>query len=92
LLVPQSDGPDLRAVCVDWSDDSRTVYYLAVDAEQASIWAVPVTGGPPRLLVRFDDPTREWHRFGFAARHGRFWMTVGGRQSDVWAAEVEQRR
>jgi Tol biopolymer transport system component len=89
-LVPRKEhSADPRAVYVDWSDDSRTVYYLAVDpAEQTSVWAVPVAGGEPRLMVRFDDPTREWHRFGFAARHGRFWFTVGDRQSDVWAAEV----
>jgi len=90
VLVPRTHGPEPRAIYVDWSDDSRTVYYLAVDpAERASIWGVPVAGGTPTLMMRFDDPTREWHRFGFAARHGRFWMTVGDRQSDVWAAEVE---
>jgi hypothetical protein len=42
-------------------------------------------------MVRFDDPTREWHRFAFVARGGRFYFNVGDRQSDVWAAEVEQR-
>ena len=66
------------------------VYLPAVDpAGQASIWSVAVTGGPPSLMVRFDDPTREWHRFGFVAHGGRFYFTVGDRQSDVWAAEVE---
>jgi hypothetical protein len=25
---------------------------------QTGIWAVPVEGVPPRLLVTFDDPTR----------------------------------
>jgi hypothetical protein len=66
VLVPGSDGgTDPRAVYVDWSDDGRTVYYLAVDpAERASILAVPLAGGAPRLMVRFDDPTREWHEAG----------------------------
>lgn len=82
-----------RALYVSWSEDGRTLYYLAVDpAEQASVWAVGRTGGPPRLLVRFDDPAREWHRFGFLARGRRFYFTVGVRQSDVWAAEVEPAR
>jgi hypothetical protein len=93
VLVPRSDGPEPRALYVDWSDDSETIYYLAVDpAERASIWGVPVAGGTPRLMVRFDDPTREWHRFGFAAGHGRLWFTVGDCQSDVWAAEVQAGR
>jgi serine/threonine-protein kinase len=90
-LVPRGDTGAPLAVYVDWSEDGRTVYYLAVDpAEQATIWSVPVGGGTPRLLVRFDDPTREWHRFGFKARRGRFYFTVGDRQSDVWMAETEQ--
>lgn len=94
VLVPVRPGSsDPRAAYVGWSDDSRTLYYLAVDpAEQASIWAVSVTGGTPRLMVRFDDPTREWHRFGFLVRGGRFWFTVGDRQSDLWAAEIETGR
>ena len=94
VLVPHSDtSSEPRAAYVDWSPDSRTVYYLAVDPkDRASIWSVSVSGGAPRLMVRFDDPVREWHRFGFAARRGRFYFTVGDRQSDVWAAEVDSPR
>ena len=89
-LVPRGDGAAPRALYVDWSEDGRTVYYLALDpAEQATIWSVPVSGGSPKLLVRFDDPTREWHRIGFKAQLGRFYFTVGDRQSDIWMAESE---
>jgi Tol biopolymer transport system component len=88
-LVPMGDVAGPRALYVDWSDDGRTIYYLALDpAERATIWSVPLTGGAPELLVRFDDPTREWHRFGFKVRRGRFYFTVGDRQSDVWMAEA----
>jgi eukaryotic-like serine/threonine-protein kinase len=73
----------------DWSSDGRTIYYLAMDSVgRASIWSVPRAGGPPRLEVEFDDPTRQWHRYGFLVRGGRFYFTLGDRQSDVWAAEV----
>jgi hypothetical protein len=90
-LVPRGEGGAPQAVYVDWSEDGRTLYYLAVDpAERTTIWSVPVSGGTPQLLVRFDDPTREWHRFGFKARRGRFYFTVGDRQSDVWIAEAEE--
>jgi len=90
VVVPSGEGGAPRAVYVDWSDDGRTIYYLAVDpAERTTIWSVPAAGGAPRLLVRFDDPQREWHRFGFKARRGRLYFTVGDRQSDVWVAEVE---
>jgi eukaryotic-like serine/threonine-protein kinase len=88
-LVPRGEGDAPQAIYVDWSEDGRTVYYLAVDpAERTTIWSVPVRGGAPKLLVRFDDPTREWHRFGFKTRRGRFHFTVGDRQSDVWMAEA----
>jgi len=39
--------------------------------------------GAPRLLVRFDDPARQWHRLRFAAHGGRFYFTVGDEQSDI---------
>jgi hypothetical protein len=43
-------------------------------------------------MMRFDDPTREWHRFGFTTHGDKFYFTVGDRQSDVWVAEVEAAR
>ena len=45
-----------------------------------------------KLLVRFDDPRREWHRYGFAAIRGRFYFTLGDRQSDLWSTSVEEGR
>ncbi|MGH7594150.1 MAG: protein kinase domain-containing protein, partial [Gemmatimonadales bacterium] len=36
------------------SSDGRTLFYL--DADRLKIWAVPVLGGAPREVVRFDDP------------------------------------
>jgi hypothetical protein len=51
---------------------------------------VPVNGGPDRAVVRFDDPTRQWHRYGFRVRAGRIFFTLGSRESDVWVADVER--
>jgi tricorn protease len=40
---------------IEWSPDSRSVYYLATDAEGAvSLWAAPVAPGAPRRLMSFD--------------------------------------
>jgi serine/threonine-protein kinase len=90
VIVPRSERPgDAQGAYVSWSRDGRTLYYIAVDPlDRASIWRVRLGGGAPRLLVRFDEPGREWHRFGFTTHGGRFWFTMGDRQSDVWAAEV----
>ena len=72
-----------------WSRDSQTIYYKAYDRDRhSSIWSVPVTGGKPRLLVRFDDPSRRSLRREFATDGQRFYFTVARDESDVWAMEL----
>ena len=72
-----------------WSRDGQTIYYKAYDRDRhSSIWSVPVTGGKPRLLVRFDDPSRRSLRREFATDGLRFYFTVARDESDVWAMEL----
>ena len=72
-----------------WSRDNQTIYYKAYDRDRhSSIWSVPVTGGKPRLLVRFDDPSRRSLRREFATDGQRFYFTVARDESDVWAMEL----
>ena len=74
---------------VDWSSDSRTVYYKAFDDKhRSSFWSVPASGGKPRLLVQFDDPSRPSNRPEFAAGGDRFFFTIGIRRSDLWLMQV----
>ena len=83
----RDDVPD--AAYPIWSPDSRTIYYKAFDDDRHStIWSVPVTGGAPRLLVRFDDPLRRSLRREFATDGKRFYFTVAREESDVWAMEL----
>ena len=99
VLVPANGGPARRLASPystagwdfpQWSADGRTVYHLSDDAsgDVVSVVAVPVDGAPPWIAVRFDDPTRPWHRFGFRVRNGRFYFTLGDRESDIWVADV----
>ncbi len=102
LLLTNLQGDSLR-VLVDsglipnlaqfpqWSSDGRTVYYLGMDSVTTSVYAVPASGGRPRLALRFDDPARPWHRYGFQVFHDRFYFTVGDRQSHIWVAEIGAR-
>ena len=91
VLVWNAEGHPFGNVL--WSADGRTVYYLAFDATGArSISAVPTTGGTPRVVVRFDDPTRPWHRYGIRVHGGTFYLTIGDLQSDIWVAAIESRR
>jgi hypothetical protein len=88
-VADRSTLPGIKPSYVAWSDDSRTIYFLALDSvERASVWSVARAGGTPRKLVAFDDPGREWHRFGFRARDGKFYFTLGDRQSELWQLDV----
>jgi eukaryotic-like serine/threonine-protein kinase len=87
-LVPRSsDRPNPQYAI--WSGDSRTIFFKAADAQRrASIWVVPAAGGTPRLLVRFDDPSRPSLRREFATDGVRFFFTMAQDESDIWVAEV----
>ncbi len=102
LLIIPAEGGEPRAL-VDAQDptlpaspvyparskDSRTVYYLAYDADQhASFWSVPVTGGKPKLLVRFDDSSRQTSRVEFATDGERFFFTLARYESDIWVGDL----
>jgi len=83
---------DPRAEEVHWSADGSALYFKSHDAQgRASIWSVPVSGGNPRLLVRFDDPSRTSNRTDFATDGTWFYFTLEDRQSDIWVADVRRR-
>jgi len=76
-----------------WSPDGRTIYYKAFEpAGWSSLWSIPAAGGTPRLLIRFDDPAHPSSRPEFATDGKRFFITVGTRQSDIWAMELKPQR
>jgi len=74
-----------------WSADGRFISYLFRDASSLSARVIPSSGGTPRIVVRFDDPTRPWHQYGFRVHDGRVYFTVGDMQSDIWVADVERK-
>jgi Tol biopolymer transport system component len=73
----------------EWSPDSRTVYFKAKDPKGvASFWSVPLSGGEPRLLVRFDDPMRPSLRSEFTTDGELFFFTIGTQESDIWVMDL----
>jgi len=101
-LLPVDSGPE--RVLVDparvgalpevpsWSADGRSIYYKSHDARgDAVIWSVPVAGGAPSLLVRFDDPDHPSYRPEVTVAGGRIYVTEEDRQADVYVMEVERR-
>ena len=82
-----------RPTYVSWSTDSRTIYCLVLDSlDRATVVSIDPESGERKLLVRFDDDARNWHRYGFGAFGGRLYFTLGDRQSDLWTAAVDAGR
>jgi hypothetical protein len=52
---------------------------------------VDAAGGPPRILVRFDDARRS-SRPEFTTDGRRFYFTVTDRVSDIWTMKLTRRR
>jgi len=102
LLVIQPEGGDSRVLVSshdpatipvplfpEWSADGRVVYYKARDAEgHSSFWSVPALGGKPKLLVRFDHPSRKSIRPEFSTDGFRFFFTLTDNKSDLWVMDL----
>jgi Tol biopolymer transport system component/tRNA A-37 threonylcarbamoyl transferase component Bud32 len=73
----------------EWSADGRTVYYKAYYTDgRSSFWSVPVAGGKPKLLVRFDDAYRKSLRIEFATNGSCLFFTLTDNKSDLWVMDL----
>ncbi|MEP6573891.1 MAG: protein kinase [Gemmatimonadota bacterium] len=82
--LPVNETPLSNAVI---SMDGRTVFWQ----NRSGIRMLPVTGGTPRQVVRFDDPL---HPHSFVARSvaesaGRLYFTLQEPESTIWVARVK---
>ncbi len=77
-----------------YSRDGRTIYLWAFrEGGRTGIWAIPVAGGPPRLVVNLDDPsltvpgsTQPWAP---DAGRDRLFLTLSEPESDIWVAKLK---
>jgi len=84
---PETDDPGVYQPT--WSRDGRTLYFRSYGPDAVpEIWSILPSGGEPRLLVRFDDPSRPSVRPDFAVSDTHFYFTIQDRQSDIWVMEV----
>jgi eukaryotic-like serine/threonine-protein kinase len=72
-----------------WSPDGKQLYYMARSAAGWTIRSVAATGGASRILVTFDDPTRQQTKYGFSTDGRVFYLTVGSPESDIFVADLE---
>jgi len=71
------------------SSDGRTIFFL--DQDRRGLWAVPVTGGVPREVLRFDDPLHPHatYTWGMAEHGGTLYFTLQDPQSNIWLVPVK---
>jgi Tol biopolymer transport system component len=104
VVVPADSGPvrslyarrpataDPEAEQPAWSPDGKSIWFKSHDAEgDASLWSLPLSGGAPRLLVRFDDPARPSYRTEWATDGTRIFFAINDRQSDIWVVELSKK-
>ena len=83
LTVPPHFAPVLH-----YSRGGRTIYAVAVHRDgRKGIWAIPVAGGAPHLVVAFDDPGLV-SSFFFGVGPDRLYLTVTQYESDIWVAKL----
>jgi Tol biopolymer transport system component/tRNA A-37 threonylcarbamoyl transferase component Bud32 len=90
LWVKRSDA-DPAVGEPHYSPDGTRVYFFGLVREpdvRMGIWELPITGGPPREIVRFDDPYHLPLRGMWGTDGKRFYVTIEDRQSDVWAVDI----
>jgi Tol biopolymer transport system component len=72
-----------------YSRDGRTIFALAVHSDgRRGIWAIPVAGGAPRLVISHDDPSLENHIENMSVGPDRMYLIVSQYESDIWVANL----
>jgi Tol biopolymer transport system component len=73
-----------------FSSDGREILFLGWDRTgMPGIWSVPwPAGGPPELVLRFDDPVRQPYRHYWTLSRERLFVLLQESESDVWVVET----
>jgi Tol biopolymer transport system component/DNA-binding SARP family transcriptional activator len=72
-----------------WAQDSGIVYvHTSSGPTSVSFWAVSLSQGSPRLLLKFDDSARFVRRREFATDGRRLFFSVAADESDIWVMEL----
>jgi hypothetical protein len=74
------------------SPDGATLYVAVTTGERRGVWSWPVRGGPPRLVVRLDDPALEPFTFPGTVNvgPGGLYLTLVEQESDIWVMDLVQ--
>ena len=77
IVLDSANDSGARVESPLWCGDSKTLYFKSDDPQgNASFWSIPLAGGRPTLLVRFDDPARPSYRSEWSVAAGRMYFTI----------------
>jgi serine/threonine-protein kinase len=75
----------LRQAAAFSRDGSHVYFFGSMGDEVHGVWSIPVSGGEPRLVVRFDAPQMA----GMSVGPDNIYLTVGEWESDIWVMDLE---
>jgi serine/threonine protein kinase/Tol biopolymer transport system component len=89
---PATDGLAPSGGYPVFSQDGSIIYTAARRNDgTAGIWAIPVRGGEPRLVIAYDDDDLDG-QIWLTVQRDRVYLTVRQDESDIWVADVEVER
>jgi Tol biopolymer transport system component len=89
---PSTAGLVLTSLYQRFSRDALTIYArLRHEDGRFGIWAIPVQGGEPSLVVAYDDTGITAERW-LSVGPDRLYLTVLQTEADIWVADVEVER
>jgi hypothetical protein len=99
LALASADGQHRRllvsparlgsACVVAWGPNPATVFFRTVGENRESLfWSVPVSGGPPRFLLRLGDPVHRSRTAVFAVDGKRIYFTLSSDAASIWRLEL----
>jgi len=72
-----------------FSRDGRTVFAPATDRDgRRGVWAIPLAGGPARLVIAFDDPALVNFAGIMSVGPDQLYLTIAEYESDIWVAKL----
>ena len=102
LRVARADGSGARLLFdghamglttyqVAFGSRNDVVYVHAIDRDaRHAFYEMPISGGAPRLVLRFPELTQQPRRFEFDTDGRRLFFTVASDESDVWMIELKK--
>ncbi len=73
-----------------WSNDGKTLFYMADGSGNENIWSVPAAGGAPRELTHFHDGRVLWPSIGNSGKTIVFERNFGIWRMDTGSGKTEQ--